>query len=58
MDLGVPLEPTGDEMRALTEEAVAYLVAFHDQRRDAPSADFDGVHEVLARVRNRHRERA
>ena len=54
----MPLEPTGDEMRALTEEAVAYLVAFHDQRRDAPSADFDGVHEVLARVRNRHRERA
>jgi aromatic-L-amino-acid decarboxylase len=48
---GLPLEPTGHEMRALTEEALAYLVAFHGQRRDAPSADFEGVHEALARVR-------
>ena len=52
VDHGVPLEPTGDEVRALTEEALAYLVAFHDQRKDAPSADFHGIDEVLARVRN------
>jgi len=38
-------------MRALTEEALAYLVAFHDQRRDAPSADFDGVCAALASLR-------
>jgi aromatic-L-amino-acid/L-tryptophan decarboxylase len=47
----VPLEPTGDEIRALTEEALAYLVAFSDRRRDAPSADFEGVDELLERVR-------
>jgi aromatic-L-amino-acid/L-tryptophan decarboxylase len=52
VDPEVPLEPTGDEMRALTEEALAYLVAFHDQRRNAASADFDGVLELLERVRN------
>lgn len=48
----MPLEPTGDEVRALTEEALTYLVAFHDRRRDAPSADFDAIDEVLARIRN------
>jgi aromatic-L-amino-acid decarboxylase len=48
---GLPLEPTTAEMRALTEEALAYLLAFHDQRRDAPSADFEGVDEALAHLR-------
>jgi aromatic-L-amino-acid decarboxylase len=48
----VPLEPNPDDVRALTEEALGYLVAFYDRRRDVPSADLDGVHELLARVRH------
>jgi aromatic-L-amino-acid/L-tryptophan decarboxylase len=47
----VPLEPTGDEIRALTEEALTHLVAFSDRRKDAPAADFSGIDELLDHVR-------
>ena len=48
---GVPLEPDGDEVRALTEEALEYLAAFTEGRRDRPASDFTGLDEALARVR-------
>ena len=48
---GVPLEPDGDAVRALTEEALEYLVAFTEGRRDRPASDFTGLDEALARVR-------
>ena len=54
---GLPLELSGEEVRALTEAALGYLVAFHDGRGDAPAANFDGVDELLARVRHRAPER-
>jgi len=47
----IPLEPSGDDVRALTEEALQYLVEFTERRQDAPSADFDGVDRLLERVR-------
>ena len=48
---GVPLEPDGDAVRSLTEEALEYLVAFTNRRADAPASDFTGLDEALARVR-------
>jgi len=48
---GVPLEPDGDAVRALTEEALEYLVAFTEGRRDRPASDFTGLDEALACVR-------
>ena len=52
MSRPIPLELSGDDVRALTEEALAYLVEFTERRRDAPSADFDGVDQLLERVRH------
>jgi hypothetical protein len=49
----IPIEPSGDDVRALTEEALQYLVEFTEGRQDAPSADFDGVDRLLERVRHR-----
>ena len=51
MGSGLPLEPTGDEVRALTEEALAYLVAFTNERSKVPAASFERMDELLARVR-------
>ena len=47
----MPLEVTSNDVRALTEEALRYLVDFVERRRDAPASDFDGVRDLLERVR-------
>ena len=48
---GVPLEPGGDDVRALTEEALEYLVEFTEGRRDALASDLEGVDELVAALR-------
>ncbi len=53
---GLPLEPTGEQVRALTEGALGYLVSFHNGLGEAAAANFDGVDE-LARVRHPAPER-
>jgi aromatic-L-amino-acid/L-tryptophan decarboxylase len=47
----LPLEPTADDVRALTEQVLDYLVDFVEHRRSAPASDFDGVAQLLERVR-------
>ncbi len=49
---GLPLEPSGEQVRALTEGALGYLVSFHNGRGEAAAANFDGVDELLAHVRH------
>lgn len=46
----LPLEPPGEVVRALTNQALDYLVAFTDSRADAPAADFTDVEPLIARL--------
>jgi aromatic-L-amino-acid decarboxylase len=43
-----PLEPVGDDLRALLAEVTEYLVGVVDRLPDAPASDHDGVADLLA----------
>jgi aromatic-L-amino-acid decarboxylase len=45
-----PLEPGADEMRAMTDKAVTYVIDFISGLPDAPASDLEGVREALARI--------
>jgi aromatic-L-amino-acid decarboxylase len=49
-DNDLPLEPSSEVVRALTNQALDYLVAFTDGRADALAADFTDVEPLIARL--------
>jgi aromatic-L-amino-acid decarboxylase len=46
----LPLEPSGQEVRELTNQALEYLVAFTEGRADAPATDFTDIDPLIARL--------
>ena len=47
-----PLEPGRDEMRAIAERALDFVVDFISSLPDAPHVDLDRLPEALARIRS------
>ncbi|MGH2527656.1 MAG: hypothetical protein ACRDG2_12995, partial [Actinomycetota bacterium] len=46
-----PLDPSPDDMRAMGEAALAYVVDFLQRRPDAPASAFEGAAETARRFR-------
>jgi aromatic-L-amino-acid/L-tryptophan decarboxylase len=46
-----PLDPSPDDMRAMGQEALAYVVDFLQRRPDAPASAFEGAAETARRFR-------
>jgi aromatic-L-amino-acid decarboxylase len=46
----LPLEPSGEVVRALTNQALDYVVTFTDTRADALAADFTDLQPLIARL--------
>jgi aromatic-L-amino-acid decarboxylase len=47
----LPLEPSTQELAAMSTQLVHRLLAFVERRSDAPAADFDGVEELVRAIR-------
>jgi aromatic-L-amino-acid/L-tryptophan decarboxylase len=48
--MAYPLEPDRDEMRAIADRAVTFVVDFISALPDAPASDLDGYEEAVRRV--------
>jgi aromatic-L-amino-acid decarboxylase len=51
--MAYPLEPDRDEMRAIADRAVSYVIDFISALHDAPAADLDGFEDALLRIRSK-----
>ncbi len=49
--MGYPLEPSPEDMRAMGDAAVSFLVDFVDRLPEAPASDFEGAVELARRIR-------
>jgi aromatic-L-amino-acid/L-tryptophan decarboxylase len=47
----LPLEPSSEELRAISTQLVDRLLAFVERRSEAPAADFDGIEELIRAIR-------
>jgi len=47
----MPLEPSIQELTAMSSQLVQQLLAFVERRSEAPAADFDGVDELIRVIR-------
>src|SRR5205807_9120606 len=48
--MAYPLEPDRDEMRAIADRAMTFVIDFISALPDAPASDLDGYEDALRRV--------